>query len=117
MGSFLREYPKSELIQNKNAILLCSASKESILNATAFKKAKIVYNFGLSECNRVQRKTSFLLKPILSFKSKCLLKRALHSTGREQGVKKVVLHGENGRKTWRCSQCGQTFQTNWKDPI
>ena len=34
------------------------------MNPTALRKAKIVYNFGLSECNRVKRKTIVLSKDI-----------------------------------------------------
>ena len=34
------------------------------MNHTALRKAKIVYNFGLSECNRVKRKTIVLSKDI-----------------------------------------------------
>ena len=34
------------------------------MNPTALRKAKIVYNFGLSECNRVNRKTVVLSKNI-----------------------------------------------------
>ena len=34
------------------------------MNPTAHRKAKIVYNFGLSECNRVKRKTNVLSKDI-----------------------------------------------------
>ena len=30
------------------------------LNPTALRKAKIVYNFGLSECNRVERKGKWI---------------------------------------------------------
>ena len=36
--------------------LLPSSSMGSTLNPIALRKAKIVYNFGLSECNRVKRK-------------------------------------------------------------
>ena len=34
------------------------------MNPIAIRKAKIVYNFGLSECNRVKRKTIVLSKNI-----------------------------------------------------
>ena len=34
------------------------------MNAIALRKAKIVYNFGFSECNRVKRKTIVLSKDI-----------------------------------------------------
>ena len=34
------------------------------MKPTALRKAKFVYNFGLSECNRVKRKTNVLLKDI-----------------------------------------------------
>ena len=34
------------------------------MNQVALRKAKIVYNFGLSECNRVKRKTIVLSKDI-----------------------------------------------------
>ena len=34
------------------------------MNPIAPRKAKIVYNFGLSECNRIKRKTIVLLKDI-----------------------------------------------------
>ena len=34
------------------------------LNSVALRKAKIVYNFGLSECSRVKRKTIVLSKHI-----------------------------------------------------
>ena len=34
------------------------------MNPVALRKAKIVYNFGLSECNRVKRKTIVLSKDI-----------------------------------------------------
>ena len=33
---------------------LNGAVKQSFLNPTALRKTKIVYNFGLSECNRVK---------------------------------------------------------------
>ena len=42
-----------------------------LFNPIAFRKAKIVYSFGLSECNRVQeRKNLLLLKLTLPVKSK-----------------------------------------------
>ena len=34
------------------------------MNPVALRKAKIVYNFGLSECNRVKRKINVLSKDI-----------------------------------------------------
>ena len=34
------------------------------MNPIALRKAKIVYSFGLSECNRVKRKTILLSKDI-----------------------------------------------------
>ena len=34
------------------------------MNPMTLRKAKIVYNFGLSECNRVKRKTIVLSKDI-----------------------------------------------------
>ena len=34
------------------------------MNPIAFRQAKIAYNFGLSECNRVERKTTMLSKDI-----------------------------------------------------
>ena len=34
--------------------LLISNSKWNVLNPITLRKAKIVYNFGLSECNRVK---------------------------------------------------------------
>ena len=37
------------------------------MNPTEFRKAKIVYNFGLSECSRVKRKTIGLSKDIKIF--------------------------------------------------
>ena len=38
-------------------------------NPIALRKAKIVYNFGLSECNRVKKKDFVVSEQILSFKS------------------------------------------------
>ena len=35
------------------------------MNQIALRKAKIVYNLGLSECNRVKRKTTLLSKDIM----------------------------------------------------
>ena len=37
------------------------------MNPIALRKAKIVYSFGLSECNRVKRKTIVLSKDIKIF--------------------------------------------------
>ena len=34
------------------------------INPVALRKAKIIYNFGLSECNRVKRKSNVLSKDI-----------------------------------------------------
>ena len=34
------------------------------MNPVVLRKAKIVYNFGLSECNRVKRKSTVLSKDI-----------------------------------------------------
>ena len=37
-------------------LVVSTSSQYDTLNPTALRKAKIVFNFGLSECNRVKRK-------------------------------------------------------------
>ena len=49
--------------------LCCPSLWESTLNPIALRKAKIVGNFGLSECNRDLGKTLLLWEKILSFMS------------------------------------------------
>ena len=41
-----------------SAILLQEFFREHFLNPIALRKAKIIYNFGLSECSRVNETTS-----------------------------------------------------------
>ena len=53
-----------------------SQKKEFTLNPIALRKAKIVYNFGLSECSRVKGKNMLALEDqILSFKNSSCLRR------------------------------------------
>ena len=43
---------------NKDLVGKYQLNNLCILNPVAFRKAKIVYNFGLSECNKVKQKIS-----------------------------------------------------------
>ena len=55
------------------------------LNPVALRKAKIVYNFGLSECNRVKRKEFTSLEvSSFHFEKTC---KGLHCQGNKQEVK------------------------------
>ena len=48
--------PRLTWFYHQNVISQC------MFNSIALRKAKIVYNFGLSECNRVNKEEKFVLK-------------------------------------------------------
>ena len=69
-------------LKRKNFLL---EEKIVAFNPFALRKAKIVYNFGLSECNRV--------------KSRLICRRSVFVEGIKQELIKVVSLCKNGRKT------------------
>ena len=50
--SFHKQVPVDKALNTE--ITLKSSLKPALTNPVALRKAKIVYNFGLSECNRVK---------------------------------------------------------------
>ena len=67
ISTFLSREPT--LIASCTSLDDVALSGELFINPVALRKAKIVYNFGLSECISVKRKNSLLGKQCLSLKS------------------------------------------------
>ena len=91
-------------MESNTAIFIFFFLLNSTLNPIALKKTKIVYNFGLSECNRVKEINMLLrINPISKW--------ILHSG--KQTVTKVVSLWIYRRKTWQCTHFLKMLFWNW----
>ena len=77
---FMKLCQNDFLTLNKRLSRRAMLSDDSSCNSIALRKAKNVYNFGLSECNRVKRSSSkaFMQTPVASVGIPCPVAVTLH---------------------------------------
>ena len=77
-----------------HTILAFLSALGSTLNPNALRKAKIAYNFGLSECIRVKGDWLFplIVNPFLP---------GFHNSEKQKGRQKSCFLHDNGRKMWK----------------
>ena len=81
-GQYLKDSFRN-LVNHHRLPLKASTLKRdlSAFNLIALRKAKIAYNFGLSECNRVKEKNWLLEELILPFRGQPIQKGGKNETG------------------------------------